>query len=78
MVAALAISGCATTQMWSSGRTVASRVLACPEGELQPVFAHSYNLGPSDHAYRGCGHDAIVSCVASAGGAMCRPTYVTE
>lgn len=72
------VSGCATTETWAAGRTVAARALACDEHALEPVVAHSYNLGPSDRVYRGCGRDAIVSCVVSPGGAMCRPTYVSQ
>ena len=73
-----AVSGCATSETWAAGRTVAARALACDEHALEPVIAHSYNLGPSDSVYRGCGRDAIVSCVVSPGGAMCRPTYVSQ
>jgi hypothetical protein len=76
-LALLTASGCATTA-WAAGRPVAAEALACEESRLEPVVAHSYNLGPSDHVYRGCGHDAIVSCVSSPGGVMCRPTYVSE
>ena len=78
LVVLAAAGGCATTETWAVGRTVAASALGCRERELEPVFAHSYNLGPGDHVYRGCGHDAIVACVASPGGAMCRPTYVSE
>lgn len=78
LVVLVAASGCATSEMWITGRTVAASALGCREHDLEPVLAHSYNLGPGDHVYRGCGHDAIVGCVASPGGAMCRTTYVSD
>ncbi len=78
LVTLFLVAGCATTEAWSTGRTIAANALGCSERELEPVFAHSYNLGPGDYVYRGCGHDAIVACVASPGGAMCRTTFVSE
>lgn len=70
-----ATGACANTS--SVGKTVAAEAISCPESEFAAVVPHSYNLGPGDHVYRGCGRDVIVHCLSWQEQAYCQPTYVS-
>ncbi|MFO0681429.1 MAG: hypothetical protein U0234_05230 [Sandaracinus sp.] len=67
---AAALAGCAT---YDAARPVAATALSCPESQLDPVVAHSYNLAAGDHVFGGCGRTVVVRCVTTSTATMCRP-----